>query len=196
MLKLKVAVTGGISSGKSLVCHYFRELGAHVVSADEVVHQVLTPETEVGQKVIALLGNDILLDGQIDRQRISEKVFGADESLLASLEAAIHPAVRTSIDTQIHDSIEPVSVVEVPLLFEAGWDSDFDITIAVQANQKQCEKRYQELTGREADEYRLRMNRQLSPEEKISRADYVIENNGTRDDLKGQVVSLYKKWTM
>ncbi len=90
MLKLeKVAITGGLSCGKSSVCRYFKELGAYVISADEIVHQLLIPTNELGQEVIALLGKDIAVNGTIDRSMIAKKVF-ENKTLLLSLEKLIH----------------------------------------------------------------------------------------------------------
>src|SRR5262245_55950333 len=93
----KVAVTGGLSCGKSSVCRIFKELGAYVVSADDIVHQLLTPQTKPGQQVIELMGSDIVVDQHIDRSKIAKKVFG-NLKLLKSLEQILHPAVRHEID--------------------------------------------------------------------------------------------------
>jgi dephospho-CoA kinase len=89
----KIAVTGTLSSGKSTVCQLLKEFGAYVVSADEIVHRLLRVETEIGQKVIDLLGEEILSEGQIDRAKIAKKVF-RNPQLLQALEQIIHPQVR------------------------------------------------------------------------------------------------------
>lgn len=95
----KVAITGGLSCGKSSVCRFFKELGAHVVSADEIVHQLLSPTQRLGQQVIALIGGDIVVNGKIDRSIIAKKVFD-NKRLLHSLEELIHPVVLNEIEKQ------------------------------------------------------------------------------------------------
>ena len=84
MLKIKkVAVTGGLAAGKTTVCQLFKELGACVVSADEIVHQLLSPGTAVGQQVVSLLGSDIISDQGLDRKKIAAKVFSQPDLLLS-----------------------------------------------------------------------------------------------------------------
>src|SRR5580700_5876146 len=98
MLKTKkIAVTGGLAAGKTTVCQIFKELGAYVVSADEIVHQLLSPGTTVGQQVIKLLGSDIISGQELDRKKIAAKVF-FQRDLLHLLEEIIHPAVFDEIE--------------------------------------------------------------------------------------------------
>jgi dephospho-CoA kinase len=192
----KIAVTGGLSSGKSSVCRFFRELGACVVSADEIVHQLLSPETNLGQKVIQLIGTDLLVEQKIDRSRIAKKVFSQPQ-LLHELENLLHPAVREEIEKQYRKTeqqeIAPIFVVEIPLLFESMHlnKMDFDYVITVLADTMICKKRYAMSTGYASDEFDKRMSRQISPQEKAERADIVIENNGTLDELKQAVKKVF-----
>src|SRR6478672_5591088 len=97
MYAKKIAVTGGLSSGKSTVCQFFREFGAYVTNADEIVHRLLTPEKSVGQQVINLFSEDILTNGQIDRSKIAEKAF-SNPKLLQALEDLVHPIVQHEIE--------------------------------------------------------------------------------------------------
>ena len=98
MLKLKrIAITGGIASGKTSVCRVFQELGAFVVNADAIVHELLSPNTNLSQQIIRLLGNDILVDGKLSRRVIADKVFKDPEALHA-LEKLLHPAVLHKIE--------------------------------------------------------------------------------------------------
>lgn len=200
MLKLnKVAVTGGLSCGKSSVCRYFKELGAHVVSADEIVHNLLTPQTSIGRDVIALLGNDILKEGNIDRSVIAKKVFN-NPSLLQALEKLVHPIVLKEIEKQYQQAknqgTAQLFVAEIPLLFEVAGQSQFDTTIAVLADPEICVQRFIKATGYGRDEYNKRMAQQLEPEEKAKKADYIINNssNDTQDLLK-QVETLFHHLT-
>lgn len=189
----KIAVTGGLSCGKSSVCRIFKELGAYVVSADEVVHQLLSPTTNLGRQVISLLGADIIVDKQIDRSKIAKKVF-KEPTLLQSLENLLHPAVRDEIEKQYRQIAQqpspPLFVVEIPLLFETGADRFYDATIAVIADPEDSQQRFEKSTGYDKEEYKRRMARQLSQEEKASRATYVIENKGSLADLHEAVTKL------
>jgi dephospho-CoA kinase len=195
MLKLcKVAVTGGLSCGKSSVCRIFKQLGAQVVSADEIVHQLLTPNTNLGQKVVELLGKDILGKEGFDRSKIAEKVFN-DSKLLQSLENILHPAVKEEINRYYQNAQTrgdvPLFIVEIPLLFEVGAEDDFDKVIAVMASSENCRERFTRQHGPQED-YDKRMTRQMDPLLKAKRADYVIVNNGSLDELKQNVKELYE----
>ncbi len=194
MLKLKkAAVTGGVSCGKSQFCTYLEELGAYVVSADNIVHQLLSPETNLGKRVINLLGPEILTDNQINRKAIANKVFN-NPQLLQALEQIIHPEVFLEINKEYEKAKKQhakLFVAEIPLLFEVGAEGLFDATIAVIANKKQCLERFIE---NEAS-YNGRMSRQLSSEEKAERANYVIPNNGSLEDLRVEAKKTFIKIT-
>ena len=98
MLKSKkIAITGNLASGKSTVCQFFKEQGAYVVSSDEIVHQLLSPETNIGKKVIALLGKDIVVEDRLNREAIAKIVF-RDRQLLLRLEELLHPEVQKEIE--------------------------------------------------------------------------------------------------
>lgn len=188
MLKLrKVAVTGGLSSGKSSVCRFFRKFGAYVINADEIVHRLLSPETSLGQKIIQLIGDDIIINNQIDRSKIAQKVFN-QPALLHSLEQYLHPEVREEIEKQYKEaSLQKkgtLFVAEVPLLFEAGIEDFFDVVITVIAEPAICKKRFQMDKGNHDEEYEKRSKRQYRMEEKAQRADYVIVNNGSLQELE------------
>lgn len=203
MLRLgKVAVTGGLSSGKSTVCRILKELGAYVVSADEIVHQLLSPETKLGQQVIQLIGPEIVIGGEIDRSEIAKKVFNLDstsrfnqQALLKSLEGLLHPAVREEIERQykqcMKESVSPLFVAEIPLLFETNGDAGYDYTIAVVSDPEACLKRFTASTGYGKKEFHQRMARQLSPEEKARRADFTIFNHGSLEELRANVKKVY-----
>jgi dephospho-CoA kinase len=191
----KVAVTGGLSSGKSTVCRLFEEMGAYVVSSDLIVHQLLSPESHLGKQIIELLGNDVVKKGKFDRPQIAEKVF-KDPLLLKQLEKILHPPVFAEMKKQYQKASKsesiPLFVAEVPLLFEshgAGW---FDKTIAVVALYDVCLKRYI-AKGGNAEDFLRRTQRQLAPEEKKARADYTIRNDGDFNALKAQVLTLFQE---
>lgn len=198
LILISVAITGGLSSGKSTVCGLFKACGACVVSADEIVHQLLTPNTPVGQQVINLLGPEILTHQNIDRKKIGKKVF-TNPALLGQLEKILHPAVLNEIDKrhkQVSNRQEfSLFVAEIPLLYESESHTFFDFVITVVADEKLSKKRFKEATGHPETEYELRMGRQMKPSEKAAKADFVIQNNGSLEDLKTQVLEIYSQIT-
>jgi len=197
MLELrKVTVTGGLSCGKSSVCHFLSELGAKVVNADAIVHELLKPNTPIGQEVIELIGPDIVIEDKIDHEKIARRVF-THPKLLRSLESILHPAVYEEIEKQFEETKKSkeseLFIADIPLLFETKGEERFDTTIAVVANREECWKRFRKSTGYEREEYNRRMARQLTVNEKAEKADYVIQNDGTLEDLKVEVKKLYDK---
>lgn len=195
MLKLrKIAITGGLASGKTTLCRLFEEKGAYVVYADKIVHELLNPTTELGKKVIELLGPDVVVDGFFDRKKIADSVFN-NEGLLAKLEQLLHPKVQKVIETcyQEVSSNQNYSlfVVEIPLLYESNMQHIFDKVITVVADIDICKKRFKW----PSEEYERRTKWQMRQSEKAKKADYVIENNGTLDDLKVSFENIYEQLT-
>lgn len=189
----KVAVTGGLSCGKSSVCRFFKKFGAFVVNADDIVHQLLSPETNLGQRVIQLIGNDIIINNQIDRSKIAQKVFN-QPTLLSSLEKIIHPAVQEEIEKQYEQASrqknEKLFVAEIPLLFEAGVEDFYDTVIVVVADLEISKERFQKAIGQGVEQYEKRSKRLIPLDEKIPKANYVIENNGTLQELEEKTKKL------
>lgn len=197
MLELKkVAVTGGLACGKSTVCQFFKELGAYVVSADEIVHQLLSSKTTLSKQIIELIGPDIVANGQIDRSQIAKKVFNQPK-LLQKLENLLHPAVYNEIMEQykrINNNHQfPLFVAEIPLLFESGGETFFDAVVTVIADPAICKARFQKNSGKSADEYEKRSSRQLNTMEKAKRADYTIFNDKGIEELKTAVKAIYNQ---
>lgn len=193
----KIAVTGGLASGKSSVCQILQVCGAYVVSADEIVHQLLSSDIEIGKQVIDQLGPEIVVENKIDRKKVAQKVF-ADPKKLETLEKLLHPAVFHEIERRYQkvrkEQTHPLFVAEIPLLFESKNKLPFDLVVAVVADEPLCLERIRK-SGHPPEEYRGRMKRQLTPQEKGAKADVVIFNNGTLEELKKQVTNLYKTLT-
>ena len=191
MLKLRrVAVTGGIASGKSTVTSFFQKFGAYVVSADQIVHQHLSSNTALIKQVITLLGEKILQNGCIDKKKMADAVF-EDLELLHKLEAVIHPIVAHEIK-ELWEKAQATKkytlfVAEVPLLFEAGQDSWYDDTIAVVSPIEACQMRF----AKGVEEYQKRAARQLTQGQKAKKAKFIIENTGSLAELEAKVASLY-----
>jgi dephospho-CoA kinase len=199
MLKVKkIAVTGGLSAGKTTVCKIFKEFGAYVVSADQIVHRFLSLKTPIAQQVIVLLGPDIINKNKLDRKKIAAKVFDQPK-LLTALEKILHSAVRNEIERKYWQISQGkkhrLFLAEIPLLFEAAMQEDFDGIVSVMADLDLCRRRFMQKTCHTAQEFDKRMTRQLSPEVKRGKAHYTIENNGTLKQLRNSVQKLYIQLT-
>ncbi len=199
MLKLKkIAVTGGLAAGKTTVCQLFRELGAYVVSADEIVHQLLSPDTALGRQVISLLGSDVVSGHQFDRKKIAAKVF-TNPDLLRALEQIIHPAVFDEIERNYRQAKAEkkcsLFVAEIPLLYETEGEDRFDAVISVEARPERCRERFIQQTHQPSVEFERRMMRQIDSKQKSARANFKLENNGNFEQLKANVKILYSKLT-
>lgn len=196
MLKLKkVAITGGIASGKSAVCKVFQDLGALVVNADSIVHELLLSDTDLSQQIVRLLGRQVLENGKLSRRLIADKVF-KDPEILYALEKLLHPAVLHRIEEICQKAEREGShrlfVVENPLLYEIGQQDAYDAIVAVLADEKKCKERFS-LAGHSCEEYERRMKRQWHPEQKAHCANYVIYNNGSLEDLRCEVKKIHEE---
>lgn len=185
-----VGLTGGIGAGKSEALAAFARLGAATLSTDQVTHELLA-DPEVRDALIERWGEEVAPDGEVDRGRVAEIVF-ADSGELAWLESQLHPRVGAHL-LGWRERLEPgteVAVVEVPLLFEAAMEDAFDATVAVVADDRVRERRLRErgqagLAGRE--------DRQLDQAEKSNRADHVLRNDGTLDELERAVATVLEE---
>jgi dephospho-CoA kinase len=196
MLNLrKIAITGSLSSGKTVVCKLLEEWGACVVSADALAHELLEKDTECIQKVIALLGQEIKVNHHIDRKKVASLVF-SDKNLLSGLENILHPLVFKKIETLYQEACKASCysffVAEVPLLFESGCESFFDTVITVRAKDPLCQERALK-KGMSKQDYILRSARLMPVDQKIKRSDFLIENDKTIEFLKKQIETIIKK---
>jgi dephospho-CoA kinase len=182
-----VGLTGGIGAGKSEALAAFERLGAATLSTDHVAHDLLDDD-QVRAALVDRWGAEIAPGGSVDREKVSEIVFN-DRDELAWLESVTHPRVGAHV-LEWRQSLDPdvaVAVVEVPLLFEAAMEDAFDATVAVVADDAVRETRLRErgqggLGGRE--------ERQLDQAEKERRADHVIRNDASLDELESEVRKL------
>ena len=189
-MPLTIGLTGGIAAGKSEALAAFERLDAATISSDAVVHELLDSEPLLG-RLTERWGRDVAIDGRVDRTKVGEIVF-ADPEELAWLEAQIHPLVGERIGAWLGSlpADAKIAVVEVPLLFESEMEPVFDTTVAVvtsdEVRRVRAEARGHALVGeREA--------RQLAQEEKAARAEHVIENDGTLEDLERRLSALVAK---
>jgi len=177
-----IGLTGGMGAGKSEALGALGELGAATLSTDAVVHELLGTG-EIRDALVERFGDDIAPDGLVDRSKVGERVF-ADPAEREWLEKQLWPKVGQRVVEWKEESARPgpvAAVVEVPLLFESGMETAFDHTVAVVADELTREHR---AAARGHAGAASRHDRQLSQDEKAQRADFVIRNDGTREELK------------
>jgi dephospho-CoA kinase len=187
---LKVALTGGIATGKSYVLERFRRRGVACLDADTLAHGVTESGTEATQAIAARFGPEVLdRSGAVDRKKLGPIVFG-DVQARRDLEAIVHPAVYRAITAGLRAfellGGSPVAVVDIPLLYETGRAGEFDRVIATVCPRAMQIARLVErgLTRAAAEQ---RVDAQLPAEEKAARADYVIRTDATLAETDAQV---------
>lgn len=192
---LVVGLTGGPATGKSTVAAVFRELGAEVISADEIVHKLLAHDEDVRRSVVKEFGKEILDDcGNVNRRRLGEIVF-QDEKKRRRLERIIHPPVLKTIEQEINKfrrDGQGVLVVEIPLLVEVSCFYLVDKVVVVTAEQETQLQRLQNRYGLSQSDAMKRINAQLPLSAKLKYADWVIDNNGTVDATREQVQKVWQ----
>jgi dephospho-CoA kinase len=203
---LKVGLTGGIASGKSVVGEMFATLGVQVVQADHIAHQLLQPGQDVYKAVVRSFGSGILnADGSVNRPKLAEAAFGAPDaagsSRIQELNRIVHPAVIKRQEEWMEEvgrrNPHAIAMVEAALILEAGADKGFDRLVVVTCRPQQRAERWAErvkvdlATARR--EVGRRMATQLPDEEKIRAANYVIDNSGSFDDTRRQVADIFRK---
>jgi dephospho-CoA kinase len=178
---LKVAITGGAGSGKSTVARLFAELGVPVLDADAAARRAVAPGTPAWQELRRLYGPEYFLaNGELDRAKAAARVF-ADPEEKRRLEAVIHPRVAQEIKARLKEleaQGAPLVLVEVPLLFEAGLAGAYDKVIVVDADLSDQVQRLSARDGRGAAEIEGILKAQLPLQEKVKKADFVVDNRG------------------
>ena len=190
-----IGLTGGIGSGKSTVASMLAALGAHVIDADAVGHDVYRPGTEGFRQVVAAFGDDVVgADGAIDRRRLGARVF-ADPRELTRLNAIVHPLIALEIRRRIADAVtaapERPIVVEAAIMIEAGWRF-FDRIWLVTASRETAIARVAASRGLSRAEIGRRIDAQMPEAERRKHAHLVIENDGSLDALRAQVEAAWR----
>ena len=198
---LKVGLTGGIAAGKSSVGEMFVALGARLIQADAIAHQLMQPGEAVYQEVVKHFGAGILeQNGQINRARLAQAAFG-EPSRIQVLNRIVHPPVIRNQDEWMEElgrsDAHAIAMVEAALVLEAGLVDHFDRIVVVTCHPEQrierWAKRMKVDTETARKEVARRMAAQLPDEEKIKVADFVIDNSGPLDATRQQVKSIYEK---
>ena len=188
---LIVGLTGGIGAGKSTVANMFSQLGALVVDADKLSREAIEPGTSGFDEVISIFGEEILTDGDIDRQKLGKIVF-KDAKERKKLEAIIHPRVQEALALWIK-ALSPgdILIYEIPLLVETGAAEKFDYIITVESD---IENRLDRLfeRGMDEDEAERRIAAQASQSQREAVADRVIINDGDRAELFAECARIWE----
>lgn len=191
---LKIGLTGGIASGKSLVSARLRELGAVLIDADALAREVVEPGTPGLAAVAAEFGAGILDgDGRLDRARLGSIVF-AEPDRREALNAIIHPRVRERAAAMLGTAKRgDIVVQDIPLLVETGQGSSFHLVLVVDAPDEERIRRMTEIRGMTADDAVARMAAQASRDERLAAADVVLDNSGSVEDLTELVDTLWEE---
>ncbi len=194
---LKVAVTGGAGSGKTVVCDCLKRLGAHVISLDELAREEVKPDSPVLEAILNPFGRSILkADGSLDRSKL-RGIITKDAQERKVVERLTHPEILRLFEERVaaiesrHE--DAIVVVEVPLLIELGMQDQFDVVILVEAGSDQQKGRLMARDSSSAEEAQALMGIQMAAEEKRPYADYIVKNRGLLEELEAAVREIYTK---
>ena len=187
-----LGITGNIGCGKTTVAKMFEKLGAQVIEADKVGH-LLLKRKKVKERLVRAFGRSILDErGEVVRKNLRGIVF-KDRKKLTQLNRILHPLMAEEMKKMISSSPRPLIVVDAAVLFEAGWQSLVDKVLVVTSSYETQIRRIKETTNLSLEEIEGIMQAQLPQEEKVKRADYVIENEGSLDELESKVKKLWEE---
>jgi dephospho-CoA kinase len=191
-----IGLTGGIGSGKSTVSQYLAELGAAIVDADKIGHLSYLPDTDSWRELVKTFGRGILTeDNTINRKKLAAIVFNHPEKLKI-FNSIVHPRMYKIAEKQIEEYRSKgvkVVVLDAPILFETNWTSLVDEVWVVAADEAHVIRRAAARSGLSEEQTKSRIRAQMSDDERIKRADAVIYNNGSADDLREKVNELWQR---
>ncbi|WP_066311332.1 dephospho-CoA kinase [Bacillus sp. FJAT-29814] len=196
-MSLVIGLTGGIASGKSTVSNMLKEMGVTVIDADVEARLAVQKGEPAHQKIMAAFGEGILLpDGEIDRQKLGAIIFHQAEKRQI-LNSIVHPEVRNRMKRQIEEAVrknEEVLVLDIPLLFESKLTFMADKTLLVYVDPATQLKRLMERNSLTKEDAEARISSQMPLSEKVKLADAVIDNNGTIEESRTQLVEILSGW--
>ena len=192
-----IGLTGGIASGKSTAAKLLGELGAHVIDADKLGHNAYAKGSDAFNSVVSVFGQDTVGDdGEIDRKVLGSKVFGSPESL-KKLTDIVWPAIKNMAQQEIESvraqQPKQVIVLEAAVLFEAGWEDIVDEVWSTLVNREVAIERATNRDGSDREQVEARIDAQLTNEERAEKADRLIENSDSEEDLAERVKALWKE---
>ena len=194
---LKVGLTGGIASGKSLVARVFKDLGAHIIDADRIVHDLLESDQQVSKEILDFFGKDIMReDKSIDRRKLGDIIFN-DPEKRAWLNSCLHPKVFAICNSQVrllcNRQPDCIVVLDAALLIETGYHHRMDRVIVVYA---ELEQQVERLIARDKftrGQALARISSQMPLSEKRGQADFIIDNSGSRESTEKQAHDIFEK---
>lgn len=192
---LRIALTGGIASGKSAVAEKFAELGVPVIDTDVLARRVVEPGTSGLAQIVAHFGQDILgVDGGLDRRRLRERVF-RDAAARKLLEGVLHPLIRDEQERLARQLGGEYQIHVVPLLVENGLQANYDRVLVVDCPAEMQLRRLMDRDGSSLENAQRILAAQATREQRLQAADDVIENTGTRTALGERVQQLHRDYT-
>ena len=190
---LRVALTGGIATGKSQCLAIFKSAGAAVIDADQVARDVVAPGSGGLEAVVKQFGRSILLsNGQLNRAKLGMVIF-ADPAARQQLEDIIHPRVYAAIERWFVSLDATLGIADIPLLFETSREEEFDLVVVAACKPDQQLARLIARTHLSEAEARNRIAAQLPIADKVARADYVIDTGGTLEQTASRTRAVWKK---
>jgi len=188
----KIAICGVLFSGKSTVCHILANLSTFVVSADDIVHDLLLTDSSTVTRVVKAFGNDVFYENAISRTKLAQIIFN-DREKLSILESILHPSVKMEIERKYNiiknETKYKAFVCEISIFDRVNMADWFDIVVAVTADPEMCKARSKQL-GFTEEEFEKRLSFQQNQDEIIQLADQIIENNSSIDQLTKAVSRL------
>jgi len=178
---VKIGLTGGIATGKTTVSKYLQTLGIKVIDADLIAREVLDLYPEILQYLKERYGDRVIKDGKLDRKALGKIVFQNKEDRRSYLQV-IMPRIRQEIEKRLEESVDEITVLDAPLLFEEGFHKDVDLTITVYADESVQLQRLRERDGYTEEEARNRISAQMDLKEKRNLSTYVLNNSGSLED--------------
>jgi dephospho-CoA kinase len=185
--KIKLAVTGGIGSGKSAFCGFLQAEGIPVINVDEVSKEILELDKDVIKKVTRAFGENSYIQGKPNKKYLAEKVF-SDNGNVLKINSILHPKVIKKVDILAGELLKNNNVVaaEAALIYEANMEARFDYVVLITAGKELRMKRKTGLDSYSPEQFLRRNDNQIPEEEKAECADFVFENNGSLDELKNK----------
>ncbi len=188
---LKVGLTGNIGSGKSTAAEAFSKLGVPTFDTDKIGHELLEGDPDIRKRIEEAFGNQVFSDDLIDRRKLAQVVFASSEKK-RKLESILHPAIMSTVNERLRScSDRSYAIIEVPLLYEAKLSGEFEYVILVKSEEKNAVERASLKLGISKEAVQKRLETQIAQSEKEKLADFVIANDGTREDLRNRVELLH-----
>jgi len=191
---LRIALTGGIGCGKTSVCQLFSERRVPIIDSDMIARELVQPGQPALQQIIEHFGPEILLaDGSLNRKALAAISFSEPDQR-QQLEAILHPRIAQTVDQRLSELNAPYAIIAIPLLFETGQQKQYDRVLLVDCKEQQQIQRTLQRDQRSLDEIRAIMDSQYKRQQRIEKADDIIDNSRDRSALEAQVEELHQKY--